>query len=525
MSSETNYSASSKSRPEKNISGGYGNYCCIPGCTSALYDKSGKKTEIGFFRIPKNEPLRKKWVQAIKNVRRKGGTDNFNVNDPKKNYRVCEFHFKPEDLRLTWGSGKKKVIDGRLPSIFKSEEKRTKHMRPPPRERQPLISSSEESEEILSEEESIIEYADVEPNVEVLSETDILRTEIQELKQKIQELEQHNISLAEENKCLKSHTYSYKNVHKNAELFRSATGLEEDSFDILYDFLNPGEDCCNIKFYDSSKRLSGETKEDKMPKSGPKPKLPPCEQFFMYLTWLKNGFTLSHCAWLFNISKATVSRYIITWTNFCYFSLGAIPIWPTRQQVDDVMPESFKRTYSTTRCIIDCTELFCQRPSSLAIQSSLYSHYKSHATYKGLLGISPSGAITFISQLFDGSISDKEIVRKSGILEKELRNVGDSIMADRGFTIEDDLKPLSVHLNIPSFLGGRDQLSAAEVKESQTIASVRIHVERAIQRVKKFRIIRNEIPLTLHGSVNQIWTVCCLLCNFLPPLIQKEYEL
>ena len=91
--------------------------------------------------------------------------------------------------------------------------------------------------------------------------------------------------------------------------------------------------------------------------------------------------------------------------------------------------------------------------------------------------------------------------------------------------IEDDLKPLSVHLNIPSFIGGRHQLSAAEVKESQTIASVRIHVERAIQRVKKFRIIRNEIPLILQGSVNQIWTVCCLLCNFLPPLIQKEYEL
>ena len=95
-------------------------------------------------------------------------------------------------------------------------------------------------------------------------------------------------------------------------------------------------------------------------------------------------------------------------------------------------------------------------------------------------------------------------------------------MADRGFTIEDDLKAIKVHLNIPSFLRGRDQLTAAEVKESQTIASVRIHVERAIQRIKKFKVIQNTIPLTLHGSVNQIWTVCCLLCNFLSPLIQKD---
>ena len=82
-----------------------------------------------------------------------------------------------------------------------------------------------------------------------------------------------------------------------------------------------------------------------------------------------------------------------------------------------------------------------------------YTYTTSHVTYKGLTGVSPSGSITFVSQLYDGSISDKEIVRKSGILEKELWSPGDSVMADRGFTIESDLKELNVDLNIPSFLG------------------------------------------------------------------------
>ena len=95
-------------------------------------------------------------------------------------------------------------------------------------------------------------------------------------------------------------------------------------------------------------------------------------------------------------------------------------------------------------------------------------------------------------------------------------------MADRGFTIEDNLKPLNVSLNIPALLGNKGHLSEQEVKESQTIASVRVHVERAIQHVNKFRQIRTEIPLTLHESINQIWTVSCLLCNFMPPLIQKN---
>ena len=181
------------------------------------------------------------------------------------------------------------------------------------------------------------------------------------------------------------------------------------------------------------------------------------------------------------------------------------------------MPEIFKRTYPSTAY---CTEVYCQRPSSLSTQSSLYSHYKNHVTHKGLIGVSTSGSITFVSELYDGSISDKEKVRKSGILEKELCSPGDSVMADRGFTTESDLKELKVDLNIPSFLRERAQLTAAEVKESQTIASVRIHVERAIQRVKKFKVIRNEMPLTLHGSANQLWTVSCILCNFHPPLIQ-----
>ena len=84
-------------------------------------------------------------------------------------------------------------------------------------------------------------------------------------------------------------------------------------------------------------------------------------------------------------------------------------------------------------------------------------------------------------------------------------------MADREFVIYDELKELGVVLNIPCFLAGGDQLTAAEVKESQLIVSVHIHVERAIQREKKFRMLRNEIPLSFHGSVNQIWTVCCML--------------
>ena len=151
----------------------------------------------------------------------------------------------------------------------------------------------------------------------------------------------------------------------------------------------------------------------------------------------------------------------------------------------------------------------------------MHSNYKHHVTYKGLLGIAQRRAITFINELHQGSTSDKEILKRSGILNKNLWDEDDSIMADRGLTIQNELAPLSIELNIPSFLSGRAQLTEAEVKESQTIASVRIRVGRAIIRIKKFKPL-NYIPLTLNGSVSQIWTVSCILCNLLPHLIQKN---
>ena len=99
----------------------------------------------------------------------------------------------------------------------------------------------------------------------------------------------------------------------------------------------------------------------------------------------------------------------------------------------------------------------------------------------------------------------------------------DSIMADRGFTIVEELKQLQVKINIPDFLGGGIQLTKAEVKEPETTPSVRIHVERAISHIKKYRIIRNGILFTFHGSINQVWTVVyCLFCNLMSPLIQNS---
>jgi hypothetical protein len=99
------------------------------------------------------------------------------------------------------------------------------------------------------------------------------------------------------------------------------------------------------------------------------------------------------------------------------------------------------------------------------------SNYKNCNTFKGLVGISPDGVITFVSSLYPGSISDKELTRQCGIMD--LLEPGDSIMADRGFDIEDDLILRGVHLNIPPFLRGKKQFSENELVRTRRIASLR----------------------------------------------------
>ena len=139
-----------------------------------------------------------------------------------------------------------------------------------------------------------------------------------------------------------------------------------------------------------------------------------------------------------------------------------------------------------------------------------------------LIACTPNGAICYISPLYVGSISDVELTKVSGFLERLEDKPGISIMADRGFTIKDLLSKLKIDLNIPPFMEGRDQLPAQEISEGRRIASLRIHVERAIGRIKTFAICKGTIPLTMARLCNQLVCVCAFLSNFQPALVPLE---
>lgn len=67
----------------------------------------------------------------------------------------------------------------------------------------------------------------------------------------------------------------------------------------------------------------------------------------------------------------------------------------------------------------------------------------------------------------------------------------------------------------------KKRLNVNEIKQTRNIAKLRIHVERAIQRLKLFKLLGNNIPWHLKPVVNQMVKVGVFLCNLMPKLVRK----
>jgi hypothetical protein len=107
------------------------------------------------------------------------------------------------------------------------------------------------------------------------------------------------------------------------------------------------------------------------------------DQCLLFLMYLSVGFPLGDLAEWFNIHRTTAGWIISTWTHFLYCLLGSKRLWVPPEIVRAHLPPEFA-AFSDTQVVLDRTEIFCQTPSSLLLQSELFSTYKSHTTFKAM---------------------------------------------------------------------------------------------------------------------------------------------
>ncbi|KAG1951020.1 hypothetical protein F2P79_011251 [Pimephales promelas] len=247
--------------------------------------------------------------------------------------------------------------------------------------------------------------------------------------------------------------------------------------------------------------------------------LPVVDQILMTLMKLKLNLILGDIAHRFNVSTSMASIVISHWIDVMGEQFKVLIPWLPRETIRATMPLSFQRNYPRTTCIIDCAESAMQRATNHDSRSDTFSQYKSHNTVKYLVAVAPNGLIMFISDAYAGRSSDKFITMDSGFLD--YLRAGDEVMADRGFTIRDLLDERKVSLNIPAFTYRRNQLTNEETTRTRRVANVRIHVERAIQRLK---VLSQTVPISMAPKLDNILTICAGLVNLKSPLIRVPCE-
>ena len=61
--------------------------------------------------------------------------------------------------------------------------------------------------------------------------------------------------------------------------------------------------------------------------------------------------------------------------------------WPDRGAVIWTLPKCFEKKFRDCICIIDCSEVFIERPKNLIARAQTWSNYKHSNTIKYLVGI------------------------------------------------------------------------------------------------------------------------------------------
>jgi hypothetical protein len=244
------------------------------------------------------------------------------------------------------------------------------------------------------------------------------------------------------------------------------------------------------------------------------------QQLILTLIKLRLSLSVQDISYRFKVSIPTVSRVFLNMVDIMNARLKPLICWPERDELRKTMPMSFRTNFGTcVAVIVDCFEIFIDRPSNLMARAQTWSSYKHHNTAKYMIGITPQGVISFISSGYGGRASDKMITENCGFLNKLLP--GDLVLADRGFDIRESVGVMCAEVHIPAFTKGKKQLSAKEVESTRKIANVRIHVERVIGSVRqKYTMLQSTVPIDYlivkddkDCTLDKIVRICCCLTN------------
>ncbi|XP_071802602.1 uncharacterized protein [Asterias amurensis] len=477
--------------------------CCAIGCTNRR--KQEEENGLSFYKIPRattalRKEKRRLWMSAIK--RKHWG------EAATRHARLCSAHFisgktsdDPQDpdfvpTVFVFKTANPKLDNQKQQRFARFNRRRESSGLPPPQQDPPdnverVIAEDLVQMHFMEEavncadpddygdgrqpcrcEELELEAANLRRELnecrcnELREENAALETEVTNLRQELNEAKVENAKLQENN-------FGYQSIKKDKTKLRFYTGLQSTQLFMWLLLL-----CQRAMMWKKVKHTACSWEN----------------QMLMVLMKMRLGLKDKDTAYRFGIHRTTISRIMRTWIPKMAVVLKETISWPSRLSVRQHLPRCFKKHFKQTVAIIDCTEIFIDRPLNLTARAETYSHYKTHNTIKYLICITPSGAVSFVSPGWGGRVSDKELTLECGIMDK--LDHGDVVLADRGFNVKEDMAIKGCRLLVPAYTKGKIQLSKEDVDKSRRLSRIRIHVERVIGRLKSFNVLQTNIPIT-----------------------------
>lgn len=481
------------------------NKCCVPFCNT-----------VGGFTFPKDKKLCEKWIHLVK---RNGKGDHWK---PSQRSIVCGKHFVDEDFcsgptsKGALVRRKRMLKPGATPSLFpwsvpKSEAALKREQRQQKRRKQKVNLGKDnqgtDSEscataahnEVIFDDDIVIEeeVSSGDPNSSLDSSACGLLDK---------GCSTDNIEMVDCGTQLAKQelpTLCVERLEFDTDLLHYFTGLESwGKFVTVFQTLGP-----SVNFL-------------RYHRTGSVTKISPMNQFLLMLAKLRQDMDYLLLTKLAGVSIFTAENIFVTWVNFCSRQWGELNLWPSRELVSFFAPSDFKAKFPTTRVVIDGTEIPIEKPSLPTAQRATFSSYKNKNTVKCLVGASPGGLVSFVSPVYGGSASDRQITERSNLMER--CSPGDSVMADKGFNVQDLFAMHDVQINIPSFFTKKNRMSGIQVIHDRKISSKRVHIERVIGNAKTYKILVNGLNGTEVTLARHIISVCFMLCNFRSNIVPTD---
>lgn len=473
----------------------------MAGCTNSHYTK---KCTIKNYRVPKKH---------LKHYQAFFKTDNVNWEYA----RICSEHWsKPRvdrdhlpDIRLP---AEKVSARKTRETRYQRAEKRNKVIKVCRKQKE---SHRKEEEKIANEKANEIcalqkQVLDLQrdnkklkhENVNLTATVDQLNARIEEMNTERQVVERKLSELKQE--CEKSAKFMWSNLPPKT--FRYLTGLDTEEFKTLFALFLPYLHL--IKYEGCSRPFAFGRKLSKE------------NELFSMLIILRHGVEEGIVAWITGVSPSTMSRIFVAWVVFGSAIFSKLDISHPKDLIQEKMPQCFTDLgYRNVVLILDATEIKVTNLSNLSLNCLFFSDYKNTHTAKGIVGITPYGALCHLPDLYPGSVNDTTATS----LTNALHNVhqGDCVLIDKGFCIAEDAAEKGAMVNRPP-TANVDQFTPGECEANFQIAALRIHVERWIGRMRDFAILNSVWHVDRLDLLNEAWRFIGHLVNLISVIGPKE---